>query len=83
MNTMTNNPTAAQETLTTGLKQKSRSKWVANFAKTQILKRLHNLQVGRLTIIDGQEKHVFGQTANDKVDSIEATIHSFRFTRTI
>ena len=83
MNTMTNNPTAAQETLTTGLKQKSRSKWVANFAKTQILKRLNNLQIGCLTIIDGQEKLVFGQTKNNtenntennKVDSIKATIY--------
>ena len=76
MNTMTNNTTLAQETLTTGLKQKSRSKWVANFAKTQILKRLNSLKIGRLTIIDEQEEHIFGQS-----DHIKATIvvHDARF----
>ncbi len=58
MNTITNT-TASAETLTTGLKQKSRSKWVANFAKVQILKRLNHLKIGNLTIIDGQEKHIF------------------------
>lgn len=70
MNTMTNNTSLAQETLTTGLKQKSRSKWVANFAKTQILNRLKQLKIGNLTIIDGQKQHVFGDC-----DSIKATIH--------
>ncbi|OQW69482.1 MAG: SAM-dependent methyltransferase [Proteobacteria bacterium ST_bin12] len=70
MNTMTNNTSLAQETLTTGLKQKSRSKWVANFAKTQILNRLKQLKIGNLIIIDGQEQHVFGDC-----DSIKATIH--------
>ena len=76
MNTTTNNTSLAQETLTIGLKQKSRSKWVANFAKAQILKRLHRLQIGRLTLIDAHEKHVFGQS-----DSIKATIyvHDARF----
>ncbi len=76
MNTMTNNTSLAQETLTTGLKQKSRSKWVANFAKTQILNRLKQLKTGNLTIIDGQEQHVFGDC-----DSIKATIivHDARF----
>ncbi len=70
MNTMTNNTSLAQETLTTGLKQKSRSKWVANFAKTQILNRLKQLKIGNLTMIDGQEQHIFGDC-----DSIKATIH--------
>ncbi|CAN4271052.1 Cfa Cyclopropane fatty acid synthase and related methyltransferases [Methylophilaceae bacterium] len=76
MNSMTNNTTTAQETLTTGLKQKSRSKWVANFAKSQILKRLNKLQIGSLTISDDQEKHFFGQS-----DDIKATIvvHDERF----
>ena len=63
-------PNLATETLTTALKQKSRSKWVANFAKVQILKRLNQLQIGTLTIIDGHEKHIFGKT-----DAISATIH--------
>ncbi len=78
---MTNNTALAQETLTTGLKQKSRSKWVASFAKTQILRRLNKLQVGHLTLIDGQEKHIFGQSANNKADSLKATIvvHDARF----
>jgi cyclopropane-fatty-acyl-phospholipid synthase len=62
--------TLVQETLTHALKQKSRSKWVANFAKTQILNRLKQLNTGSLAIIDGQEKYVFGAG-----DSIQATIH--------
>lgn len=57
------------ETLTVSLKQKSRSKWVATFAKTQILKRLQQLQTGRLTLIDGEEHYTFG-----KDDTINATI---------
>ena len=64
------------ETLTISLKQKSRSKWVANFAKSQILKRLQLLQNGRLTLVDAQERHTFG-----KDGSIIATItvHDPRF----
>lgn len=75
MNTITNT-TASAETLTTALKQKSRSKWVANFAKGQILNRLNKLKMGSLTIIDGQEKHVFHGS-----EGIKATIqvHDARF----
>ena len=70
------NETLPKETLTTALKQKSRSKWVANFAKVQILKRLNQLKIGSLTIIDGTQKHVFGHS-----DEIRATInvHDARF----
>jgi cyclopropane-fatty-acyl-phospholipid synthase len=65
-----------QETLTASLKQKSRSKCVADLAKSQILKRLQNLQKGRLTVIDASDKHVFGQS-----DEIRTTIyvHDSRF----
>jgi cyclopropane-fatty-acyl-phospholipid synthase len=65
-----------QRTLTASLKQKSRSKWVADFAKSQILKRLKLLKNGRLTLVDGIQQHIFG---ND--DSINATItvHDSRF----
>lgn len=69
-----------QETLTTALKAKSRAKWVADYAKTQILKRLTGLQVGRLTIIDActqhSSRHSFGHD-----DGITATItvHDPRF----
>ena len=62
--------TQLQETLTTPLKAKSRSKWVADFAKSQILKRLKGVRTGKLTLIDGAEKHIFGQTGQ-----IEVTIH--------
>jgi cyclopropane-fatty-acyl-phospholipid synthase len=70
------NQTFQQETLTASLKQKSRSKWVADFAKSQILKRLQLLQIGRLTLIDGAEQHRFGNN-----DEISATIyvHDSRF----
>ncbi|MES2547844.1 MAG: cyclopropane-fatty-acyl-phospholipid synthase family protein [Pseudomonadota bacterium] len=76
MNTTTNSTSLVQETLTTGLKQKSRSKWVASFAKAQILKRLNQLQTGRLSIIDAHERYGFGHS-----DCIKATIvvHDARF----
>ncbi len=53
-----------QETLTTSLKQKSRSKWVAGFAKSQILKHLDDLKIGRLTLIDGAETYAHGDAAH-------------------
>lgn len=70
------NQTVQQETLTANLKQKSRSKWVADFAKSQILKRLQLLQRGRLTLIDGTQQHRFGNG-----DELNATIyvHDSRF----
>lgn len=70
------NTTLQQETLTASLKQKSRSKWVADFAKSQILKRLQHLHTGHLTLIDGDEKHIFGS-----IRGIGATItvHDPRF----
>jgi cyclopropane-fatty-acyl-phospholipid synthase len=70
------NHTLQQETLTASLKQKSRSKWVADFAKSQILKRLQLLQKGRLTLVDGPEQHKFGIS-----DGVNATIyvHDSRF----
>ncbi len=48
------------EVLTAKLTTKSRAAWVAHFAKSQILNRLKKLQKGQLTLIDGDEKHVFG-----------------------
>ena len=70
------NPTLQQETLTASLKQKSRSKWVADFAKSQILKRLQLLQKGCLTLIDGTEQHRFGNS--DGVNVI-VYVHDSRF----
>ena len=58
------------DTLTSSLKAKSRSQWVASYAKAQILKRLQGLQKGQLSIIDGSEQHHFGNTPE-----ISATIH--------
>jgi cyclopropane-fatty-acyl-phospholipid synthase len=60
-----------QELLTASLKQKSRSKWVAGFAKSQILSHLNNLKIGCLTLQDGTEQHSFG----DKTHSLHAVIH--------
>lgn len=65
-----------QETLTANLKQKSRSKWVADFAKSQILKRLQLLQKGRLRLVDGAEKHRFGNS--DEI-SVTIYVHDSRF----
>lgn len=51
------------DTLTAPLKSKSRARWVATLAKSQVLKRLASLKVGQLTVIDGIEKYVFGQAS--------------------
>ncbi len=47
--------------LTRPLKSKSRAKWVASLAKSQLLKRLQHLHTGQLTLLDGNEKYVFGR----------------------
>ncbi len=77
MTTLTSLP---QETLTTSLKQKSRSKWVANFAKAQILKRLQNLQTGHLILLDGHKKYSFGKLYDNAHDiNATITVHDSRF----
>lgn len=63
--------TTPQETLTSSLKQKSRSRWVASFAKSQILKHLSDLKTGQLTLIDGQETYIHGDESHD----LHAVIH--------
>lgn len=60
-----------QETLTASLKQKSRSKWVASLAKSQILSHLSTLKIGGLTLIDGSETYFHGDNAHD----LHAVIH--------
>jgi cyclopropane-fatty-acyl-phospholipid synthase len=65
-----------QETLTASLKQKNRAKWVAGFAKAQILRRLQQLKTGRLTLVDGNESHQFGQLSGHKMNNeLQAVIH--------
>ncbi len=76
MTTLTSLP---QETLTTSLKQKSRSKWVAGLAKAQILKRLARLQSGQLTLIDGAETHHFGSNRTKDSGQTKITVHDPRF----
>ncbi|HEY0907556.1 MAG TPA: SAM-dependent methyltransferase, partial [Methylophilus sp.] len=68
----------AREQLTRALKTKSRARWVANLAKTQVLKRLQSITLGQLTVIDGRERHVFGHTRDN---TLQATIvvHDPRF----
>ena len=75
---MTENAHSISETLTTPLKAKSRAKWVAKFAKAQILKRLSHIEDGQLTLIDGDVTHHFGAS---KPQGVEACIvvHDARF----
>ncbi len=68
-----------QESLTRSLKRKSRAKWVATFAKSQILKKLNQLQIGRLSIVDGSEVHHFGQSAEDAAITARIDVHDARF----
>lgn len=62
---MTSSSVTQQEILTTSLKQKSRSKWVASFAKSQILAHLANLKIGSLTLIDGKDTYFHGDDAHE------------------
>ncbi|HSI44219.1 MAG TPA: cyclopropane-fatty-acyl-phospholipid synthase family protein [Methylotenera sp.] len=70
------NSNLSAETLTLNLRQKSRSKWVADFAKTQILKRLRLLHTGHLVLIEGMERYSFGSEGNI---SATITVHDPRF----
>jgi cyclopropane-fatty-acyl-phospholipid synthase len=67
---------ATNDTLTSSLKAKSRSQWVASYAKAQILKRLQGLQIGLLSLVDGSEQHTFGTTHEI---SATITVHDPRF----
>jgi cyclopropane-fatty-acyl-phospholipid synthase len=71
MTTMPSAPSLVTDPLTKPLKSKSRAKWVAHLAKSQVLKRLQSLHIGQLTLIDGSENHVFGEAA---IDAPSATI---------
>jgi cyclopropane-fatty-acyl-phospholipid synthase len=75
MNSIPNTKTLTKDTLTKPLKSKSRARWVAQLAKSQLLKRLARLQTGQLTLIDGQQQYVFGDMFGDNgATAIQATI---------
>lgn len=77
--TMTTTPdTLPVDTLTKPLKPKSRARWVAQFAKSQVLKRLAGLKVGYLLIVDGNQCHAFGDANNAPVEAT-ITVHDPRF----
>jgi cyclopropane-fatty-acyl-phospholipid synthase len=65
-----------QETLTSALKPKSRSKWLQNFARKQVLARLKYLQKGHLTLIEHGIKYEFG---NDNSLAATVTVHDTHF----
>ena len=72
-------PITQQETLTRSLKSKSRARWAATFAKSQILNKLQQLEIGRLRIVDGNEVHDFGQAAENATISTHIQVHDARF----
>lgn len=63
-----------KEQLTKPLAAKSRAQWVANMAKNQVIKRLAKLKFGKLTLIDGEERFVFGVAFSETIPVIQATI---------
>jgi cyclopropane-fatty-acyl-phospholipid synthase len=78
---MTPNPSSTAlpaVTLTKPLKSKSRAKWVAQLAKSQVLKRLSGLRTGQLTIIDGNQRHDFGHASPEAIQAT-ITVHDPRF----
>ncbi|MGQ2965576.1 class I SAM-dependent methyltransferase [Methylophilus sp.] len=78
MNSIPSAKTLAADTLTKPLKSKSRAKWVAQLAKSQLLKRLARLQTGQLTLIDGQQQYVFGDGSATAIQAT-ITVHDPRF----
>jgi cyclopropane-fatty-acyl-phospholipid synthase len=78
MNSIPTEKTLATDTLTKPLKSKSRARWVAQLAKSQLLKRLARLQTGQLTLIDGQQQYVFGDTSAAAIHAT-ITVHDPRF----
>ena len=75
---MPSSKTLTPDTLTKPLKSKSRAKWVAQLAKSQVLKRLARLGVGQLTIIDGHEQYVFGHVSPEVIQAT-ITVYDPRF----
>ena len=59
-----NNTNIANESLTKPIRRKSRSSWVHNFARKQVLAKLKNLQKGHLTLIENGIKHEFGKAGS-------------------
>jgi cyclopropane-fatty-acyl-phospholipid synthase len=78
MNSIPTEKTLATDTLTKPLKSKSRARWVAQLAKSQLLKRLARLQTGQLTLIDGQQQYVFGDSSAAAIHAT-ITVHDPRF----
>lgn len=66
------------ETLTKPLKPKSRSQWVAGFAKAKMLEKLKALSLGQLVIKDADEMHTFGE-ANSHLAKATIIVHDARF----
>ena len=63
------NDATNKQILTRSLKQKKRSQWLHNFARSQVLARLSRIKTGQLTIVEDSQTTVFG---HDK--SIQATV---------
>ena len=66
----------AQETLTAALKPKTRSNWLQQFAKNQVLARLARLQIGQLSIIENGQKTVYG---SDESMAATVIVHDTHF----
>ncbi|MFD0912594.1 class I SAM-dependent methyltransferase [Methylophilus luteus] len=78
MNTIPNTKALVADNLTRPLKPKSRARWVAQLAKSQLLKRLTGLQTGQLTLIEGQQQYVFGDSDTTAIQAT-ITVHDPRF----
>lgn len=70
--------TIPHEQLTKPLKSKSRSQWVAGFAKAQMLSKLKVLKLGQLIIKDGNDIHQFGD-ADSHPARATINVHDSRF----
>jgi cyclopropane-fatty-acyl-phospholipid synthase len=78
MNSIPSSKILPPDNLTKPLKSKSRAKWVASMAKSQVLQRLSGLRVGSLTMIDGDERHQFGHASGTAIEAT-ITVHDPRF----
>ena len=66
----------ATETLTSALKTKTRSTWLQNFSRKQVLARLARLKIGQITIVENGQQTVFG---HDKSIQATVTVHDAHF----
>lgn len=53
-----------------------REKWLDRWCRKAMLRMLSGIREGRLTLVDGQSRHVFGDATGDEPVSVTVNVHS-------